>query len=251
MTRSIDVLLDGIRICDEVLRGERLPHQVDIWDLWERVKEASVMPDDIDQMRLYASLARKVVSVLRLQCSWLRYEADELFVGSDIARDTIEKMHLRSIITIFIKSLHPVVEVEQLNTKAVEMGMDHWEELIRFLPIEDMAPGRVEMYRPGSEEASHFVGGPDFEGLVSRIEDEYRDLSSQGKVEYWAFLSRDGTASFAEVVERAFLTSFLLSQGRLSLRDRDGRLLLSKPNDSQRQISQSLAVVIRSKTGGR
>ncbi len=249
MTRLKEALREGIEACGEVLRGEKLPHQLDVWQIWRRVEEASRQITEIEEMRLYATLARMVVSVLRLQCRWLRYEADELFVDSDIARDTIEKMHLRSVITIFLKSLHPVVELEQLNARAFEMGMDHWDEITQFEPIGEMQPSEVETYGLGSRETSGFVGGPDFEELVSRIEEEYREKASRGEVEYADFVSKGGGAAFAETVERAFLTSFLISQGKLAVRERRGRLLLVKPTGSERQISESLAVVTRQARG--
>jgi hypothetical protein len=242
-----DSMRDAIETCERALRGEMLPHQVDAWELWGLLSKASDRLEEPEEYLLYASLLRLIVATVRLQCRWLRYEADELYVDSDLARERIAGLSTRTLNSIFLKSFHPIVEMEEMTARALEMGRDHWEELPGERVQEEIAADGLLTYGLGSEAGLMVLQEVTFDQLLAGLE---RELASEfgndgGSLPYRDFLTRGGRADFAEMVTRSYLGSFLISQGRIALEaDRSGLRLLRDGSDPSGR-TQSLAIVLR------
>lgn len=247
MSGPADSMRGAIDTCERALRGEILPHQVDAWELWELLSTASDRLEEPEEYLLYASLLRLIVATVRLQCRWLRYEADELYVDSDLARERITRLSTRTLNSMFLKSFHPIVEMDEMTGRALEMGRDHWEELPGERVQEELDAEGILTYGSSSEAGLLVLQEVTFDQLLSGLE---RELASEfdregGSLPYRDFLTRGGRADFAEMVTRSYLGSFLISQGRITL-EGDGsglRLLEGGPDASGR--TKSLAIVLR------
>ena len=252
MTDIADQLREAIERCEMALRGEVLPHQVDAWDMWETLTNSSDIISGPEEHLLYASLMRLIVETVRLQCRWLRYEADELYVDSDIARGKMESLSMRTLNTIFLKSFHPLVEVEQLTERAMRMGEEHWDGLPEGTEEGDSPLEEFMRYDASSSEGEFVLQKIRFEELLDEIEREImKKTSGNGmEVNYGDFISRGGSAEFAEMVSRSYLSSFLISQGRICTRLEGPELLLFPGDgDGKGNRTQTLAIILR-KHGG-
>lgn len=251
MTEIADKLREAIGRCEMALRGEILPHQINAWDMWETLTSASDGISEPEEHLLYASLVRLIVETVRLQCRWLRYEADELYVDSDIAREKMESLSMRTLNTIFLKSFHPLVEVEQLTEGAMKMGEDHWNGLPEGIEEGDFPDGEFIMYDASSAEGEFVLQKISFEELLDGIEREVLEKISGNGVElnYGDFISRGGSAEFAEMVSRSYLSSFLISQGRLGTRIEGPELVLFPGEGDGKDRTQTLAIILRKRGG--
>jgi len=244
MGELVEELRRGAESCRKVLTGEVLPHQVNAWELWETLARASDRLSEPEEYLLYASLMRLIVATVRLQCRWLRYEADELYVDSDIARKRIVSLPLQTLSSILAKSLHPLVELEELTPKALEMGMEHWVELEKARAEVDAQVDGLLTFGEASSAGGSVVQEVRFQGLLDQLEDEFSEESKAKPVPYLRFISRRGKAPYAETATRSYLTSFLISQGRLGLEMRQGEAFLVAKGEAPPKRGQSVAVVL-------
>ncbi len=249
MTEQADALRRGIETCKRALSGELLPHQVNAWELWRALSEASDRLSGPEEYLLYATLLRLIVGVARLQCRWLRYEADELFIDADMAREKIHSLSLRTLRSIFAKSFHPLVEMERMTLKALDAGRKHWEELSGRPFQEFAAPEAFATYGRGSEVELQVVTEVRFEELLDEMMQEFLSMGGGSDLPYEAFISKRGSASFPEMVTRSYLASFLVSQRRLSLRG-EGRALVLSGATAEPGATQSVAVILRQRRQG-
>jgi hypothetical protein len=247
LTDIADSLREAIERCQAALKGEVLPHQVDAWRMWETLSSASEKITEPEEHLLYASLMRLIIETVRLQCRWLRYEADELYVDSDIAREKVNVLSMRTLNSIFLKSYHPIVEVEQLTERAMRMGEEHWEYLSEG-GIDEiiLGPGFME-YGAQSSEAQLVLQRIRFDELLDELEREIRDMAATNgnEVPYSEFVSRGGSADFTEMVSRSYLGSFLISQGRVGMVANGSDLKLVPGAGTESERTQTLAVILR------
>jgi hypothetical protein len=247
LTDIADSLREAIERCRAALRGEVLPHQVDAWEMWETLSRASEKITEPEEHLLYASLMRLIIETVRLQCRWLRYEADELYVDSDIAREKVNTLSMRTLNSIFLKSYHPIVEVEQLTERAIRMGTEHWEYLTEGAAEEVfLDPGFLE-YDAQSSEARSVLQRIRFDELLDELEREIVDMAATNgnEVPYGEFVSRGGSADFSEMVSRSYLGSFLLSQGRVGMVANGSDLKLVPGTGAESDRTQTLAIILR------
>ena len=245
MTEVADSLRRGVFICQRALSGEILPHQVDAWELWETLSGSSDQLSEPEEYLLYASLLRLIVATVRLQCRWLRYEADELYVDSDIAREKISNLSIRALTSIFIKSFHPLTEVEQLTEKALEIGRKHWDELSGERLEGEILPEEFLIYGRGSDAEQGIVQEIRFQELLDDLENEFKAQADGMEIPYLRFISCEGSAGFPEMVTRSYLGSFLISQGKLKLKVNGKDLKVLGGMTGPRERTHSLAVILK------
>jgi hypothetical protein len=251
MVGLAEELRQGVETCEMALSGEVLPHQVDAWKLWETLAASSDRLTEPEEFLLYASLMRMIVATVRLQCRWLRYEADELYVDSDMAREKLNSLSMRILNSLFSKCFHPLVEVEQLTTQALQMGKEHWDELTGDGADDEVSSDQFLSYGRGSEAEKVAVERVPFSELLDGLEEEFLAGVDGSETPYHDFISRGGSAGFPEMVTRAYLGSFLVSLGRLNLVARGSDLKLSRGVEGLRDTVQSHAVILRKPGGDR
>ncbi len=245
MSEVADALRQGVETCEKALSGELLPPQVDAWDLWRLLSGAWERLQGTEDHVLYASLLRMIVATVRLQCRWLRYEADELYVDSDIARDKIRSLPTRTLNTLFIKSFHPLVELEAVTEGAMRMGKAHWDELPSAGRREEAPLDRFLSFGADSDAARQVVREIPFEHMLDALAAELAARGDQPGISYKDFITRSGRAEFPEMVSRSYLVSFLVSQGRLELEPDGEDARIVEASGGPRLRSQSLAVIVR------
>jgi hypothetical protein len=249
MTEQAGSLRRGIETCQKALSGELLPHQVDAWELWKILSEASDKLSESEEYLLYATLLRLIVATVRLQCRWLRYEADELYVDADMAREKVHSLSVRTLGSIFVKSFHPLVEMERMTLKALEVGKRHWDELAGREIQNFASPEQFLTYQRGSEVESQVLREVRFQELLEDLMKEFPSGDDGSDVSYESFISQRGSAGFSEMVTRSYLVSFLITQRRLSLKA-DGTGLMLSRTAVPAGTTQSVAVILRQRRDG-
>lgn len=249
MTEQAGLLRRGIETCQKAMSGELLPHQVNAWELWEILSHASDKLSESEEYLLYATLLRLIVATVRLQCRWLRYEADELYVDADLAREKIHSLSVRTLSSIFVKSFHPLVEIERMTARALDLGKRHWEELPGRVAQDYASPEIFLTYQRGSEVESQVLREVRFQELLEGLMKEFLSGDDGSDVSYRSFISKRGSAGFSEMVTRSYLVSFLVSQRRLGLKQDGTELMLSRTAPPA-GATQSVAVILRQRRDG-
>jgi hypothetical protein len=119
---------------------------------------------------------------------------------------------------LFLKTWHPIVELEQISPHSLAEAMRYWKNLlplserwqkpsplereVGFATREDMIRQRILTDESFSQELERF-----WEELKHRV-------AGEGRIRYWDFV---GAKTYSETIRRAYLASFLVTYGYATL----------------------------------
>jgi hypothetical protein len=143
-------------------------------------------------------------------------------------------MDVGAIARAFLRSWHPILELEQVSAKTLAESLGYWGDL---LPLDErwneFATDKVDagMATLGDARALGYILD---EGFSDILEASWREMKvksgEQGWMPYWDWVGAD---TYEETVKRAYLTSFLVSYGYAVIRmDRFGDEIMVKPLDT-------------------
>ena len=158
------------------------------------------------------------------------------------------------MVDVFLHAWNPLVEFEQVSINALAQGLLYWETLTpigdrwkefeaqqvqnSFVNRDELIKQRVLSDKEFSEELDFY-----WEELKACVASK----GQEGKILYWNFIGAD---SYERTVERAFLTSFLVTYGYATLEiDRLEETVFILPYDKPRteiltQQSTSVPIAI-------
>jgi hypothetical protein len=181
---------------------------------------------------LDAHTINRLSEVVRLQNTQLKFQSSALYVDPELIARKIERMSEKRLAEIFLRSWHPLAQLEQLTKEAVANALDYWNLL---LPIEERWKRREypQGKRPGEAGSDTLTGlgihGEEFSKQLTGLWNELRTLhdSEHRPIDYWKFVRGQ---SYSETVQRAYFASFLITYGYARLHS-DGNQLTLTPID--------------------
>lgn len=210
-----------IETCKSVEERSLDPFLIDIHSNINTVKEYFPdwkVPDDLI---LDAETLHRLASVVKLQSEWVKHRSTSLYTDPFLLEDKLKRMEKGEIAKTFLKTWHPLIEWEQLSLHSLEEALRYWNSLI---PIEDrwkeMPSEQVDMGLTTREELIRERIMRD-KAFSEELEDFWQELKKtvaekgrNGKIHYWDFV---GAGTYDETVDRAYLTSFLITYGYATL----------------------------------
>ncbi len=161
----------------------------------------------------------ELAQIVKLQDQWLKQRASALYIDPLLIQLKLKLLPKEALSEAFVKSWHPVAQVDQLSPRGLEKAFVYWRELT---PISERFKDQFGTYgtRPGVVDYSDLVSlgvftRDEFEGSLSQLHEELLQKSNGEWVDYRAFIGDD---SFESKVRRAYLLAFLISEGRALLK---------------------------------
>lgn len=165
-------------------------------------------------------------TIVKLQEEWVKYRASTLYIDPLIVELRIRLASSEDLASAFLKSWHPIAPLDQLTSARIKEGLDYWNNLLtleeRFrkdTPPENVQLGALSI---GDLVEMKAFSQREFNERLQSLKEELQTIEEEGNasghdegIDYWDFIYRN---SFSETVLRAYLTSFLLSEGYASLR---------------------------------
>lgn len=184
------------------------------------------LPDDLC---LDAETIHRLASVVRLQSEWVKHRSTSLYTDPFLLEEKLRRMDPAEIVDTFMQSWHPITALEQITPHSLKEALTYWEGLAPLadrwkeeaLPEvgmgsasrEELISQRILREKAFSEELEVF-----WKELISQTAKKGKD----GKLRYWDFI---GAETYEETVQRAFMTSFLVTYGYATL---EVRLLMDE-----------------------
>jgi len=210
------------------------PFTLDVDDIIKVVKEYFPDWEKTEDLNLDAEAIHHLASVIKLQSEWVKHRSTSLYTDPFLLEEKITKTPKEDMMGLFLLSWHPIVELEQISVHSLAEALVYWERLVplserwkEFAPDEvgtgvasrdELIKQRVLSDKVFSEELEEF-----WQELKSAVEAKGQD----GKMRYWDFV---GAETYEESVQRAFLTSFLITYGYATLEiQRLEELMFIKP----------------------
>ena len=195
------------------------PFEVDIREKLLVLKKH--LPDwkVIDIMLMDSEALQQLVQIVKLQDQWIKYRASSLYIDPLLLELKIRLLTKDDLADSFVKCWHPVAQVDQLTARGMEKAFTYWRDLTPFSERfkEEFgnyatAPGQMDFEELQS--LSIFTK-EQFETELNTLFEELRERSSSGEIDYREFTRG---ARFEETAVRAYMLSFLVTEGRANIR---------------------------------
>jgi len=231
-----------IELCEEVEAGKLDPFAVPIEDLISLVRRLFPLWEEPEDLSLDARAVEAISGVIKRQSEWVKERSTRLYRDPFLIEDRLEELSPEALASIFLKTWHPIVELEQISLFSLDRAMKYWLELPELeerKPKEELAPAM-----PPPEEGE--VEVESVEEALDSLWLELREKARGGSVRYWDFVRAD---TYAETVRRAYLTSFLITYGYavLDVDPLEGELILKprrRPRRRPKEKGTSVAIPI-------
>ncbi|HZW84518.1 MAG TPA: hypothetical protein VFE91_01270, partial [Nitrososphaerales archaeon] len=182
------------------------------------------------------------------QDQWLKHRASSLYIDPLLIQLKLKLLAKESLSEAFIKSWHPVAQLDQISPKGLEKAFVYWRDL---RPMNERFKDQFGSYgtRPGVVDYAELVSlgvftQEQFENSLTRLYDELLQKSNGEWVDYHEFI--DGP-NYEDRVRRGYLLAFLLSEGRALLKTEplSGKIWTTATTEKATGVPKSVAIPIR------
>jgi hypothetical protein len=197
------------------------PFMLDVDDIIKIVKKYFPSWEKPEDLNLDAETIHHLASVINLQSEWVKHRSTSLYTDPFLLEEKIVHASKEDMVGLFLRSWHPIVELEQISVHSLAEALRYWKTLV---PIserwKELAPNEVETGMASRDELirqqvlSDKVFSEELEKFWQELKTCVEQKGKDGKMRYWDFVGAD---TYEDTVERAFLTSFLISYGYATL----------------------------------
>jgi len=204
-----------IELCKSIEEKGLDPFIVNVEDLIAVVHALFKDWSKTDELILDAEAVNSLASVIKLQSDWLKKKSTSLYTDPFLLQEKIQALSKDAMVDVFLKSWRPIISFEQITEKSLALAMGYWKDL---LPVDE----RWQLLRPDEVRTGTITDDELIRQRIlveqsfnDRLNQLWEDLKSKsigggGKVSYKEFVY---VPDFLETVNRAYLTSFLVTYG--------------------------------------
>ena len=197
------------------------PFLLDVDSILKIVKAYFPQWEEADELNLDSEAIHHLASVIKLQSEWVKHSSTSLYTDPFLLEEKIMQASKEEMLSVFLKAWHPLVELEQLSMNSLAAAMRYWDSLV---PLKDRWPDfDVQEVAMGTTSRDELVKqrilgdkffSEELESYWQELKTKVKEKGGDGKIIYWDFVGAD---TYEETVERAFLTSFLITYGYATL----------------------------------
>ena len=205
-----------------------------------------------EELKLDAEALHHLASVIKMQSEWVKQRSNSLYTDPFLLEEKIRQTSKQGMVDVFLSAWSPLIEFEQLSLHSLAQGLMYWEALApmgdrwKDIDVSEVAMGSVsrdELVKQrvlGEREFSE-----ELECYWQELKVKVTEKGAAGKIAYWDFIGAD---KYEQTVQRAFLTSFLITYGYATLEiDRLEETVFILPFDKPRKealTEQSTSVAL-------
>lgn len=244
---KLDDYLRVIELCRDVESSSANPFDVDIREkiliLKQRLPELKLL----DELLVDAEAMLELANIVKLQDQFLKQKASSLYIDPLLIQLKVKLLPKEALSEAFVKSWHPVAQVDQLSPRGLEKAFVYWRDLV---PISERFKDQFGNYgiRPGQVDYSDLVSMGVFtrEQFETDLTQIYNELLEQSKGEWVDYMEFIGDDAFEIKVRRAYLLAFLISEGRALLKTEplSGKIWTMGTTERAKGLPKSMAISI-------
>ena len=210
-----------IETCKSISDRSLDPFLVDVKENISIAKEYLPEWEIPEDLCLDAETIHQLASVIKLQSEWVRHRSTSLYTDPFLLEEKLARMPKEQVVETFLKAWHPTIELEQISLHSLAEAIRYWEGLLplkerwkefssaeterRLATREELVQQRILREKAFSEELDTFW---------QQLKEKVKEKGAEGKILYWDFV---GAETYDETVDRAFMTSFLITYGYATL----------------------------------
>jgi len=208
-----------IELCRDVESSSANPFDVDIREKILLLKQKLPELEFLDELLVDAEAMLELAQIVKLQDQWLKSRASSLYIDPLLIQLKLKLLPKEVLSEAFVKSWHPIAQLDQLSPRGLEKAFVYWRDLIT---ISERFKDQFGTYGigPGQVDYSELVSlgvftREEFETSLTDLFEELLQKSNGEWVDYRQFI---GNESYESKVRRAYLLAFLISEGRALLK---------------------------------
>jgi hypothetical protein len=207
-----------VELCRAVEAEGLNPFSLDIKQLLTTLRRYLPRWKRLDELLVDGEALHQLATVIRLQGEWLRHRASALYIDPLLVELKVRLTPDADLARLFLQSWQPVVWVDQIPRGKLVDAIEYWNARAPYGSQggEGWAPVTPpELVDWEQLRGLKILSAEEFQQRLLGLWQELRERgNAAGRVDYWTFID---AATFEEAVLRAYLTSFLLSEGYAAL----------------------------------
>ncbi len=244
---KLEDLMRVIELCRSVESSSANPFDVDIKEKIRVLRDRLPEWKFLDELLVDSEALLELAQIVKLQDQWLKSRASSLYIDPLLIQLKVKLLAKEALSEAFIRSWHPVAQIDQLSPKGLERAFVYWRDLS---PMAERFKDEFGSYgtRPGSVDYAELISlgvftKDQFEQSLKDLHDELLEKSSGEWIDYREFIQSD---TFETKVLRGYLLAFLISEGRASLKTEPltGRIWTSALTEKAKGPTKSVAISI-------
>jgi hypothetical protein len=241
-----------IEMCIAIENHTVDPFTLNVDEIIKIVREYFPNWENPDELKLDAEALHHLASAIKMQSEWVKQRSNSLYTDPFLLEEKIRQTSKQGIVDVFLHAWNTLVEFEQLSLHSLAQGLLYWEALApigdrwKDIDVSKVAMGSVsrdELVKQRVLSDREF--SEELECYWQELKNKVAEKDVDGKIAYWDFIGAD---TYEETVQRAFLTSFLVTYGYATLEiDRLEETIFILPYDKPRKealTEQSTSVPI-------
>jgi hypothetical protein len=245
--KKLEEILRVIELCRSVERSSADPFEVDIREKIEILRKQLPEWKFLDDLLVDSEAMLELAQIVKLQDEWLKHRASSLYIDPLLIQLKVKLLSKEELYEGFVKSWHPLVQVDQISPKGLEKAFAYWRDLT---PLADRFRQDFGSYgvQPGVIDVEGLVdlgvyNQQQFEDRLKVLRDELLAKSSGEWIDYREFID---APTFEDKVVRGYLLAFLISEGVASLKTDplSGKIWVVALSGKAGGIPKSMAVSI-------
>lgn len=210
-----------IEICKSFEERSLDPFLVNVDEIIKIVREYFPEWEQPEDLCLDAETIHRLASVIKLQSEWVKHRSTSLYTDPFLLEEKIKRIQKEEMVSVFLQAWHPIVEMEQISLHSLAEALRYWENLLplnerwKEFPqpeAETDSATREELIKQRILREKAFT--EELENFWKELKEQVEAKGVDGKIRYWDFV---GAGTYEETVQRAFMTSFLVTYGYVTL----------------------------------
>ena len=210
-----------IEMCIAIENHVVEPFTLNVDEIIKIVHEYFPNWENPEELKLDAEALHHLASVIKMQSEWVKQRSNSLYTDPFLLEEKIRQTSKQEMVDIFLRAWSPLIEFEQLSLHSLAQGLLYWNALApmgdrwKDMDVSEVAMGSVSR---GELVKQRVLGEKEFseelECYWQELKNKIGEKGVDGKIAYWDFIGSD---TYDETVQRAFLTSFLITYGYATL----------------------------------
>lgn len=210
-----------IEMCMAIENRTVDPFLLEVDNIIQVVKEYFPNWEEAKELNLDSEAIYHLASVIKLQSEWVKHCSTSLYADPFLLEEKILKANKIELLSLFLRVWHPIVELEQLSMKSMVSATRYWNGLVpineRWLDsdVQEFTFGtmsREELLKQRILRNQFF--SDELKNYWKELKEKAEEKGRNGKILYWDFI---GSSTYEKTVNRAFVTSFLITYGYATL----------------------------------
>jgi hypothetical protein len=209
-----DELFRVLNFCRTVETEGTDPFDVDVKKYLATLSRYQPKWQSRDELLLDAETLAELARIIELQEQWIRDRSHSFYIDPALLDLKLRMLEPQRLAAALMSAWHPIAGLDRLTPERLREGLEYWHALLPLgergaeFPIPSLAEAPFAL-----EEliALNLLAGQEFDDALKAV---LRELQDRGRVGYYDFIFAN---TFAESVKRAYLTSYLVTEGRAEL----------------------------------